>query len=257
MSFETGTEAYARHVGRYADALARALVERADVRAGDRALDVGCGPGAALAALAERIGPDRVAGVEPSQPFAELARERVPGAHVRRGTAELLPFEDNSMDVVVSQLVLNFLRDAPGGVREMRRVARRSVAACVWDYAEGMRMLRAFWDAALELDPDAPDEGRTMRWCSPDELRALWTSAGLQDVDVQPVVVAARYVGFDDYWEPFPSGIGPSGGWCASLPPDRQARLRDACFRRLGEPAGAFDLDARAWIVVGTVGDAI
>jgi SAM-dependent methyltransferase len=250
-TFTTGTDMYARGVGRYTDALAAAMLDRLDLREGERALDVGCGPGAALAALAARLGADHVAGVEPSEPFAEMARERVPGADVRLGTAEELLFEDNAFDVVVSQLVVNFMKDAPRGAAEMRRVARRTVASCVWDYAGEMQMLRAFWDAALEVDPDAPDEARTMRWCSPDELNVLWTGAGLRDVDVDELVVSAEYANFDDYWSPFPSGLAPTGAYYVSLPTDHQRALREAAFRRLGEPAGSFELTGRAWLVRG------
>jgi SAM-dependent methyltransferase len=253
LSFETGTGAYGRHVGRYSDALAAEVVRRVAPRDGDRALDVGCGAGAALAALADRLGSDRVAGVDPSQPFVELARKRVPGADVRVGAAEELPFDDGSFDLVTSQLVLNFMRDPRRGVGEMCRVGRRTVASCVWDYAGEMEMLRAFWDAALELDPRAPDEGVVMRWCTPEELEALWRESGLRSVEVGAVVVAAGYSSFDDYWAPFPSGIAPSGAYCASLPPDRQEELRQACFRRLGSPAGPFELTARAWLAIGRI----
>jgi hypothetical protein len=103
----------------------------------------------------------------------------------------------------------------------------------------------------VELDPQAPDEGRVMRWCHPDELRELWSQLGLRSVEVDQLVVTARYQDFDDYWAPFPSGIGPSGAYCASLPPDRREALREACFRRLDSPAGAFELSARAWVAVG------
>jgi SAM-dependent methyltransferase len=184
VSFESGTDLYARHVGRYTDALAAALVDRIGVRSGDRALDVGCGPGAALAALAASLGAERVAGVDPSAPFVAMARSRVPGADIRVAAAEALPFEDESFDIVTSQLVVNFMRDARLGVAEMRRVGRRCVASCVWDYAGGMRMLRVFWDAAVELDARAPDEGRVMRWCSPGELEELWTRSGLRAIDI-------------------------------------------------------------------------
>ncbi len=135
----------------------------------------------------------------------------------------------------------------------MRRVARRAVTSCVWDYAAEMTMLRAFWDAALEFDPNAPDEGRTMRYCTPDELAALWERAGLRDVEIEPLVIEARYADFDDYWRPFPSGIAPSGAYCASLGEDARAALRDACFRRLGSPDGPFSLTACAWFVRGAV----
>jgi SAM-dependent methyltransferase len=251
VSFETGTGAYSLGVGRYSAALASALCDAAGVQAGDTALDVGCGPGGLAAELARRLGPERVAGIEPSAPFLAAARAAVPGADLREGGAEELPFADGAFDAVLSQLVVNFISDPERGVREMRRVSRRTVASCVWDYAEGMTMLRAFWDAALELDPDAPDEGRTMRYATPGELRALWESAGLRDVATGELRVTAGYAGFDDYWSPFPTGLAPSGAYCASLDDDARERLREACFRRLGSPSGPFRLEARAWLVTG------
>ena len=77
--------------------------------------------------------------------------------------------------------------------------------------------------------------------------------AGLRDVETKPLVVAAAYDDFDDYWSSFPSGLGPSGAYCASLDDDAQDALRVACFRRLGSPNGAFTLSARAWFVPGSV----
>ena len=251
MSFTVGTDAYARHVGRYGAALSRAHADAAGLRPGDRALDVGCGPGALLVELARRLGGDHVAGVDPSEPFVHAARAAVPDADLRVEAAERLPFEAKAFDVVLSQLVVNFMADAEAGVREMRRVACRTATSCVWDYAGEMTMLRAFWDAALELDPNAPDEGRTMHYCAPDELHALWTRASFHDVETQPLIVEARYDDFDDYWSPFPTGIAPSGAYCASLDPTQQAALRHACFRQLGSPRGPFSLTARAWFVRG------
>src|SRR5207237_5763088 len=112
---------------------------------------------------------------------------------------------------------VNFLADPERGVAEMRRVARPdgAVAACVWDYEGEMTMLRAFWDAALELDPAAPDEGRTMRFCREGELAELWARCGLRDVEAGGLVVTAAYEDFDDLWAPFPTGLAPSGAYCA------------------------------------------
>jgi SAM-dependent methyltransferase len=251
VTFTTGTEVYGRFVGRYGAALSAAHADAAGVEKGDTALDVGCGPGVLLAELARRLGVEHVAGVDPSQPFTEAARVAVPGADVRLAAAEELPFADDEFDVVMSQLVVNFMADAQAGVAEMRRVAGRIVSSCVWDYAGEMTMLRTFWDAVLELDPDAPDEARTMRNCSPQELEALWTRVGLRDVETGALVVAADYGDFDDYWLPFLAGLGPAGAYCASLDDDQRATLRDACFRRLGSPPGPFTLSARAWFVRG------
>jgi len=253
LSFEQPRDVYDRHVGRYSTRLAEALIERTGVRGGDRALDVGCGPGPVTEVLAARLGAENVAAVDPSEAFADACRARVPGADVRIATAELLPFDDDSFDVVVSQLVVNFMKDPEAGVREMARVARRTVSSCVWDYAGEMWMLRRFWDGALDVDPDAPDEGRTMRHCSAEELAALWQVAGLRDVETGELVVGAAYDDFDDYWSPFPHGIAPSGQYAASLDAPRQEELRQAVFHRLGEPAGPFRLTARAWFVSGAV----
>ncbi len=253
MSFERGTDTYARLVGRYTPALADAFCDAVGVVAGQTALDVGCGSGALLGELARRLGPERVAGVDPSEPFLVLARAAVPGADVRLAAAEALPFEDDAFDIVMSQLVVNFMTDAHQGVSEMRRVARGTVAACVWDYADGMTMLRAFFDAALELDPDAPDEGRTMPYASREALEGLWEGAGLHEVTTGELVVTADYADFDDYWLPFPHGPGPSGAYAASLDEEQRAALGAVLFRRLGSPVGPFTLSARAWFVRGLV----
>ena len=253
MSFDVGADAYARLVGRYTPGLAAAFCDATGVVSGQSALDVGCGTGALLGELATRLGPEHVAGVDPSEPFLELARAAVPDADIRRAAAEDLPFEDDAFDVAMSQLVVNFMSDPIRGVIEMRRVARRTVAACVWDYADGMTMLRAFFDAALERDPDAPDEGRTMRFCSPGELQTLWKDAGLRQVRTGELVVTADYADFDDYWLPFPHGPGPSGAYARSLDEEGRQALGAALFRRLGSPKGPFTLSARAWFVSGGV----
>jgi hypothetical protein len=142
--------------------------------------------------------------------------------------------------------------DPPRGVAEMRRVARPGavVAACVWDH-ERMEMLRTFWEAALALDPDAPAEARRMRFGTPAELSELWSGAGLADPETASLEVVEDYAGFGDYWEPFTAGVGPGGAYCASLPDDARAALREECWHRLGEPGGAFTLRARAWAVRG------
>jgi SAM-dependent methyltransferase len=257
-SFRTSAEAYDRHVGRYAPALGSALIAFAGVEPGMRALDVGCGPGALTAELAQRLGAASVSAAEPSEPFAQACRERLPGVEVVSAEAEALPFADGAFDATLSQLVVNFMGDAEAGVREMARVTRPGgvVASCVWDYAGEMTLLRAFWDAAREIDPEraaAADEGVVMRWCGDGELGELWRAAGLRAVRVGPLVVTASYADFDDLWSPLPSGIAPSGAFCKSLDDERRAALREAYRRRLGVGDGPFELTARAWAAVGTV----
>jgi hypothetical protein len=155
-------------------------------------------------------------------------------------------------DASLSSLVVAFMRDADQGVREMARVTRSGgvVAACMWDIAGGgMTMLSTFWAAARELDPGATGE-RSRPGVTQGDLGRRFRRASLQDVVEGELEAHADYADFDDFWEPFTFAVGPAGQYLASLPADRQARLRAAC--KTAVPAGPFSLPARAWYARGT-----
>jgi SAM-dependent methyltransferase len=256
-TFRASADAYDRHIGRYGPQLAAALIGFAHVEPGMRALDVGCGPGALTAALVKRLGGASVSAADPSEPFVEACRTRLPGVEVVVASAESLPFADDTFEVTLSQLVVNFMRDPEAGVREMARVGRPGgvVASCVWDYPGEMTLLRAFWDSAREVDPErapAADEGAIMRWCGEGELAELWRDAGLRDVRFGQLVVSAGYSDFEDLWSPLETGVAPSGAFCKSLDDEGRRALHDALRSRLGVGEGPFELTARAWAVAGT-----
>ena len=252
---ESAAAAYDRHVGRYGSQLAAGLVAAAGVRPGDRVLDVGCGPGPLTRQLAALVGAERVTAVDPSAAFVDACRIRVPGADVRVGVAEHLPFAADSFDAVLAQLVVPLMDDHGAGVREMARVASPggAVAACVWD-STTMPLLRAYWDAALAVAPGracAFDEGRRIGYPDPQELAELWSTCGLSSVVTGELLVSADYDGFDDLFAPFTAGTGNSGSVYRSLDSADRRRLREETYRRLGEPTPGFTLTARAWWVSG------
>ena len=251
-------DAYDRHVGRYGPELAAEMLRVTGVRAGQRALDVGCGTGALTIALAEVLGAGNVAGIDPSERFVAACRARVPGADVREGTAEELPWGDAEFDVVLAQLAVDGLSDARRGAAEMRRVARPGgiVAACVWDFAAGMTLLRAVWDAAVEVDEElARSFGADKRnpFSRPRELEELWRTTGLERVELGQVEAGADYADFDDLWYPFANGVGNLGRFREALDKRGRERLKRGAAERLGSPSGPFRLTAMAWSVRGTV----
>jgi SAM-dependent methyltransferase len=256
VSANARVEAYDRHTGRYGAELSTAFVRFVGIEPGVRVLDVGCGPGALTARLAQIAGADRVQAVDPSEAYAQACRKRMPGVAVRVGSAEALPFDDGGFDAVLAQLVIQALDDAPAAVGEMRRVAAPGgvVAACVWDFRGGMPLLDAYWAAARALDSDgARDAGgdSTNPWCTREGLHRLWGEAGLADVQTAELTAGADYDGFDDAWFSFAAGAGFSGAYCRSLDEPRREALRREFRRRLAAPDGRFRLDAGAWAVRG------
>ena len=154
----------------------------------------------------------------------------------------------------LAQLVLHFVGDPAAAARELRRVVRPggTIAACVWDFAEGMQMLRLFWNAAMAVDPGAPDEARVLRFGRAGEIAALFADAGMQTIDETLLDVEAAYDDFDALWAGFLAGVGPAGAYCVALPAAQRDRLRDDLARRLGAPRGGFTLAARARCVRAT-----
>ena len=249
MAFDVAADAYARFMGRYAEPLAEQFVELAGVHAGQRVLEVGCGPGALTSRLVEIVGAASVSAVDPSASFVAATRARCPGADVREGVAEALPFADRSYDVALAQLVVHFMADPVQGLREMARVVEPGgvVAASVWDHAGGTGPLSTFWRAVHELDPEAPDES-ALAGARKGHLAELCEEAGLTDVADGRLTVIVGYASFAEWWEPYTLGVGPAGDYVVSLDPGDRGILRDRCEELF--PAGPFHVPATAWTVL-------
>jgi SAM-dependent methyltransferase len=251
--FAAPAEQYDRFMGRYAPSLAAALADAAEVTAGMRVLDVGCGPGGLTSELCQRVGADNVAAIDPAPQFVAACRDRHPGADVRRGVAEQLPWSDGEFDAALSALVIGFMSDPDRGVHEIARVTRPggTVAACMWDIASGgMTMLRVFWNAVRRFQPSVQGERRLAGTYEGDIVARL-ERAGLEDVAGSVLTASADYASFDDFWQPFTFAVGPAGQYLASLPEVQRVQVREACRAEL--PDGAFTLEARAWCARGTV----
>lgn len=250
--------AYEPYVGRWSRLVAREFLGWLAVPPGGRWLDVGCGTGALVENILALAAPGEAVGIDPSAAYVAFARERVRDPRVRFdvGDAQALQAASASFDAVVSGLVLNFVTEPDRAVSEMARVARPGgmVAAYVWDYADGMQMIRLFWDAAAALDPRSRelDEGRRFPLCRPEPLTDLFRRAGLEGVEVRAIEVPTVFRDFDDYWSPFLGGQAPAPGYAMSLSEERRAALRERIRASLPtDSQGRHNLVARAWAVRG------
>lgn len=224
--------------------MAARLLDLAELKPGERLLDVGCGTGIVARTAAARVGSaGRVAGLDINEGMLRVARRLGPAIDWRRGDALALPFEDGAFDAVASQQMLQFVPDPAQALREMRRVTARGgrVVAAV---LRPIEFAPAYVPLADALTAHAgPEAGAMMRSPFPDydreRLRALFRSAGFADVHVRILMEAERY--------PSPSEMlrqeaasSPLAGPLSVLPASR----RDALIREIDSTLARYQDDA-------------
>ena len=251
-------DAYERFIGRWSQLIAKEFIHWLNPPASWKWLDVGCGTGALTRALFHNTHPASVVACDPSAQFISFARGSLvdPAVTFLVADAGELPGSSAEFDAVVAGLVLNFIPDPLEALRLMISRLRPggTLAAYVWDYADGMQFLRIFWEVVVELDPRASDldEGQRFPLCHPDALMDLLQRAGLGQVESHALEIATPFPDFDSYWLPFLGGTGPGPSYVASLTPTAREQLRLRLQQRLAPITdGSIQLTARAWAVRG------
>lgn len=245
-------------MGRWSSLVAEKFLNWLAVSPNSIWLDVGCGMGALTKLILETSQPKKVVSIDSSDVFINHAKQSITDPRVlfQVGMAEALELESKSVDTVVSGIMLNFVPQPKTAIAEMIRVAKPggNIGMFLWDYAEGMEMLRYFWDAVVELDSSAKeyDEGIRFPLCWEGQLEPLVKENGLKQVEAIPIEVQTVFKDFDDYWLPFLGNVGPAPSYVMNLGEKERQKLKNKLFETLPvEKNGSISLIARAWAVKG------
>jgi len=170
--------------------VAKALVDDAQICAGQTVLDVATGPGEPALTIAAAVGPEgKIVGVDPIPEMiagARRAADRLGAKNVKFevGSGDQLPFPDSTFDAVVSRFGIMFFPSPLDGIREMLRVLKPQgkLALAVWSSPERnpfFHVLANVIDRYVDPTPVEPDAPDAFRFASPGKLLAIFSQAGL------------------------------------------------------------------------------
>src|ERR1700712_4020041 len=202
IRFDDGA-GYERMMGKWSRLAGEVFLDWLKPAPGLRWIDVGCGNGAFTELLAERCAPAEIQGVDPSEAQLAFARARHSAgiAQFQKGDAMALPFPDSSFDAAVMALVIFFVPDPPRGTAEMARVVRPggTVASYAWDIGAGGFPLEP---TQIELRARGATVVRppSFEAAKMENLRALWSAAGLTRIEMRDITVQRTFSDFDDFW---------------------------------------------------------
>jgi ubiquinone/menaquinone biosynthesis C-methylase UbiE len=166
------------------------LIRIAELRPGQRVLDVACGTGVVTRLAAQRVGAAGVvAGLDVNPGMLAVARAHAPpdvAIDWHQASAESMPLPDDSFDVVLCQMGLQFVPKKLAALREMRRVLHAGGRAIVTVPGPKPPMFAIMTDAlARHLSPEAASFGDLVfSMHDIDELKELMRSAGFREVRV-------------------------------------------------------------------------
>ncbi|MFO0617601.1 MAG: class I SAM-dependent methyltransferase [Polyangiaceae bacterium] len=242
-----------------------AVMDALGLAPGADVLDVGCGAGATSLALAGRVRPGRVLGVDLSTPLLGRARERAAGIdnlRFERGDAQTFAFEPTSFDAVFSRFGVMFFADPTAAFANLRGALKPGgrVGFVCWramrDNPSFVLPLEAAAKFLPELPPPPPpDAPGPFGFADEQRVRGVLEGAGFEDVVVAPrdadIVVAGQ--GDLESAVNLSLQIGPLGRALSELDDATRASAREAvreAFGRHLRPAGV-TLPSATWIVTG------
>jgi ubiquinone/menaquinone biosynthesis C-methylase UbiE len=213
-----------------------------------RWLDIGCGTGVFTDLIVSTCSPATVVAIDPSEPQIEVARKKAIAQRVdfRVADSQKLPFSDNTFDIVVSALAINFISDPPQALTEMCRVCRPHgvIAGYVWDLAAQREPVSLIRDGLHQVGAKNPPVPGTEH-SGLDALTSLFARAKLTEIGSRTIDVTMSFADFNDFWvSQTPMNMGKR---IAALSETDREKLIDWVRARLpAGPDGRITYSARA-----------
>jgi len=183
---------------------AQPVCDAAEIKPGDRVIDIACGTGvAAREALRHAGAPGKLTGIDRNSGMLAVARQRAPQIDWREGRAEALPFDDDSFDAALCQFGLMFFENKALALREMRRVLRRDgrAAVAVWDRVENSPGYAAMVDMIDRMFGKAAADALRAPFALGDlgALKSLLQGAGWGEAAINTRVGAASFASITEW----------------------------------------------------------
>ena len=208
-------------------ALTEALLDAANLSAGQTLLDLASGPGILAQAALARLGPaGTVVACDLAEDILAAGRRACPGILCAAADAEALPFPAGAFDRVLCGLGLMFFPDEHLALAEMRRVLRPRgrLALSVWGEAAQAPLVECALACMRRLLP-APKVPRPSPLRLAPLLPALLARAGYADIETTTCELVFAYTSAADYWQAFLDLAGGAAGSLSRLPAEIQARF--------------------------------
>ena len=242
------------------------LIARAEAKAGERIIDVGCGCGDTTIALAQKVGPTgHVMGIDVSAPMLTRARQRVPSGmpvDFVLADATVYPFVSGSFDLLVSRFGVMFFAEPAASFANLRKALRPSARLTFVCWREPrdnpffVAPLQAVYKHAPKLPQLGPEDPGPFAFASEARVHRILGEAGFSGIEMEPYNLALDLAigrGLDAAVEGALE-IGPAARALAEQPPD----VRAAAANSIREALTAFVsgqkvlLPASIWIVTAS-----
>jgi len=233
------TLAYDQFTGRWSRLFVPLVIAAAEVRRGDRVLDMSTGTGEAALGIIPIIGASgRLIGADIAPAMLDAARGRLnePSFLPVAADGQALPFVDGTFDAVVCQLGLQFFSDPGLGLKEFRRVLRGGgrTGICVISAPDRAPMWGVLAEVLGRLLPEQLTIVQdSFSLADPARPETLLIGAGFQEVRVERQTREDSFDSFDDYWEPIEAGIGSIPQIYLTLPDAARRAVRQEVRTRL------------------------